>query len=131
MSLLVVLAFFVGTGVEILSLGWLSGEISTINTFSFSMFTFLFGIVVGRSWGKEYFEKMQWHLKARKIPDNETLNGGVMAFASFLLITPGLVTDILGFMITLPQTRGIFRSLAAKYAQSRIDAGVSYYFFKG
>ena len=131
MSLLVVLVFVVGTGIETLSLEWLSGEISTINTFSFSMFTFLFGIVVGRSWGKEYFERMQWHLKSRKIPADDVLNGGVMAFASLLLITPGLVTDALGFMVTLPQTRGVFRSLAAKYAQSRIDAGESYYFFKG
>ncbi len=130
MSLLVVIFFAVGTGVEILSLGWLSGEISTINTFSFSMFTFLIGIVVGRSWGREFFDKMQWHLKSRTIPNDEVLNGAVMALASMMLITPGLVTDTVGFFILFTKTRWIFKKLAANYVQKRINTGEQYYFFK-
>ena len=130
MSLLVVVCFAVGTAVEMYLLGWLSGVISTINTFSFSMFTFLIGIVVGRSWGREFFDKMQWHLKSRTIPNDEVLNGAVMALASMMLITPGIVTDTVGFLILFTKTRWIFRKLAANYVQKRINTGEQYYFFK-
>lgn len=130
MSLLVVLSFAVGTAIEMYLLGWLAGVISTINTFSFTMLTFLIGIVVGRSWGREYFDKMQWNLKSRTIPGEDVLNGAVMAIASMLLITPGIVTDTLGFIVLFTQTRWIFRNLAAKYVQKRINAGELYYFFK-
>ena len=130
MSLFVVLCFAVGTAVEMYLLGWLSGVISTINTFSFSMFTFLIGIVVGRSWGREFFDKMQWHLKSRTIPNDEVLNGAVMALASMMLITPGIVTDTVGFLILFPKTRWIFKKLATNYVQKRINTGEQYYFFK-
>ncbi len=130
MSLLVILCFAVGTGIEIYLLGWLAGVISTINTFSFAMFTFLIGIIVGRSWGREYFDKMQWHLKSRTIPNEEVLNGAVMALASMLLITPGIVTDTLGVIILFTKTRWIFKNLAANYVQKRINTGDLYYFFK-
>ncbi len=130
MSLLVVLCFAVGTSIEIYLLGWLSGVISTINTFSITMLTFLIGIVVGRSWGREFFDKMQWHLKSRTIPNDEVLNGAVMALASMMLITPGIVTDTVGFFILFTKTRWIFRKLAANYVQKRINTGEQYYFFK-
>ena len=130
MSLLVVVCFAVGTAIEMYLLGWLSGVISTINTFSFSMFTFLIGIVAGRSWGREFFDKMQWHLKSRTIPNDEVLNGAVMALASMMLITPGIVTDSVGFLILFPKTRWIFKKLAANYVQNRINTGEQYYFFK-
>ena len=62
MSLAVVSFFAVGTFTEIYFLKVVSEYISIINTLSLIMFTFLVGNIIGRSWGKEFFEKMQWHL---------------------------------------------------------------------
>ena len=130
MSLAVILCFSIGTAIEMYLLGWLAGVISTINTFSLAMFTFLIGIVVGRSYGREFFDKMQWHLKSRTLPNDEVLNGAVMAIASMMLITPGIVTDTLGFIILFTKTRWIFKNLAADYFKKRSDTGELYFFFK-
>lgn len=130
MSLVVAVFFAVGTFVEMYLLTLLSGYISIINTISFVMFTFLIGIVIGRSWGKEFFEKMQWHLKSRSIPGNDVLNGSVMALSSMLLITPGVVTDLIGVLIIIPITRGMFKDIAESMVKKKIASGELYYFFK-
>ena len=38
------------------------------------MFSFLVGIVITRAYGKEYLEKLQWHLKSRSKPSEEIVN---------------------------------------------------------
>ena len=59
MSLAVVLFFAIGTFCEVYLLTVVSGHISIINTLSLIMFTFLVGNIIGRSWGKEYFERSE------------------------------------------------------------------------
>ncbi|GJL77975.1 MAG: hypothetical protein NPINA01_09640 [Nitrospinaceae bacterium] len=130
MSLYISLFFAVGTAIELYGLKWLSGHISILNTFNLIMLTFLVGVVVGRSWGKEAFEKMQWHLKSRTLPEKEVLNGTVMAVASMLLITPGIVTDTLGFLILIPIFRGLFQDITLELVKKKISRGELFYFFK-
>ena len=130
MSLPVTAVFALGTGIELYGLKYVSDAISILNTVSLIMFTFLVGIVVSRSYGAEVFEKMQRQLKSREIPGNEALNGAVMGIASMLLITPGVVTDVIGLLIMTPLTRGMFIKLAADITRDRIQSGQLYFFFK-
>ena len=126
-----VTAFFaIGTGVELYGLKWVSESISIINTISLVMFSFLVGIVVSRSYGKEGFDKMQRQLKSREVPGDDALNGAVMGVASMLLITPGVVTDIICLLIMTPLTRGVFKKIALDIARDRIKSGQPYFFFK-
>jgi len=129
-SLPITLCFALGTAVELYGLKWASDYISVVNTFNLVMLTFLVGVVVGRSYGKENFEKMQWHLKSRTLPADDVLNGTVMAVASMLLITPGIVTDLIGLLIVIPISRGVFKDIALSYVKRKISRGELYYFFK-
>ena len=130
MSLAVILFFAVGTFVEIYLLTVVSLYISIMNTLSLIMFTFLVGNIIGRSWGKEYFEKMQWHLRSRSVPGDDVLNGSVMALSGMFLITPGVITDLIGVLIILPLTRGIFKNITESLVKKKITRGELYYFFK-
>lgn len=130
MSLMTGTCFALGTAIELYLLKVLSGYISIINTLSLIMFTFLLGIILGRSWGKEYFEKMQWHLRAGTVAADDVLNGAVMGVSSMLLITPGVITDFLGFLIALPMTRGIFKDIAQNLLKKKISRGELYFFFR-
>ena len=130
MSLPIVSFFAFGTFAEIYFLKIVSDYISIINTLSLIMFTFLVGNIIGRSWGKEFFEKMQWHLRSRSIPDDEVLNGSVMALSGMFLVTPGVITDLIGVLILLPMTRGIFKSITESLVKRKIANGELYYFFK-
>ena len=130
MSLPITAIFALGTGIELYGLKFVSDSISILNTVSLVMFTFLVGIVISRSYGKEVFEKMQRQLKSREAPGEEALNGAVMGVASMLLITPGVVTDVIGILIMTPLTRGVFKQIALNIAKNRIDSGQPYFFFK-
>jgi UPF0716 protein FxsA len=120
----------VGTAVEILSLTWLGTQISVLNTISVTMLTLLLGVINGRSYGEEWYEKIQWHLKSGTVPTDDVVNGTVMNVGSKLLLTPGLVTDILGFLIILPQTRFISKSIALKFFKSKMSRREQWFFFK-
>jgi UPF0716 protein FxsA len=128
-TLPVTICFAFGTVIEIFGLKWISDHISILNTVNLIMLTFLIGVVVGRSWGKTYFEKMQWHLKSRTLPEEEVLNGAVMGVASMLLITPGIVTDTIGFLILIPIFRGVFKDLARGFMKKKIASSELHFFF--
>ena len=130
MSLAITAFFALGTGIELYGLKFVSDSISVLNTVSLVMLTFLIGIIVSQSYGKEVFEKMQRHLKSREAPSDEALNGAVMGVAGMLLITPGAVTDIIGILIMIPITRGIFKQIASNLSKKRIESGQPYFFFK-
>ena len=130
MSLPVTAFFALGTGIELYGLKFVSDSISVLNTVSLVMLTFLIGIIVSQSYGKEVFEKMQRHLKSREAPGDAALNGAVMGVAGMLLITPGAVTDIIGILIMIPLTRGMFKQIALNVSKNRIQSGQPYFFFK-
>ena len=130
MSLAIVTFFALGTFIEIFFLKVVSDYISMLNTLSLIMFTFLVGNIIGRSWGKEFFEKMQWHLRSRSMPGDDVLNGSVMALSGMMLITPGVVTDLIGVLILFPMTRGIFKDIAGNMVRKKIARGELYYFFR-
>jgi UPF0716 protein FxsA len=128
---MLVTAFFaIGTGIELYGLKWTSEYLSIINTVSLIMLTFLIGIVVSRSYGKECFEKIQRSLKSREAPADDVLNGAVMSLCSMLLITPGVVTDMIALLIMIPTTRGLFKGMALNLTKKRIQSGQTYFFFK-
>jgi UPF0716 protein FxsA len=130
MSLGVILFFAIGTFAEMYLLTIVSASISVINTLSLIMFTFLIGNIINRSWGKEYFDKMQWHLRSRSVPGDDILNGSVLALSGMFLITPGVITDVVGILIVLPITRFIFKDITESIVKKKISNGELHYFFK-
>lgn len=126
-----VIGFFtLGVMAEIYSLQLLSSYISTLNTVSLLMFVFLCGIFLGRSFGDECFEKLQWHLRSRTLPADDTVNGVLMALSSMLLITPGPLTDLLAILILIPTSRKLFKNSVLSLVKARIAEGKPYFFFK-
>jgi UPF0716 protein FxsA len=128
--MLVTVFFAIGTGIELYGLKWTSESLSIINTVSLIMLTFLIGIVVSRSYGNECFERIQRSLKSHEAPADDVLNGAVMSLCSMLLITPGVLTDMIALLIMIPATRGLFKDMALNLTKKRIQSGQTYFFFK-
>jgi UPF0716 protein FxsA len=73
---------------------------------------------------------MQWHLRSRSVPGDDILNGSVLALSGMFLITPGVITDVIGVLIVLPFTRFIFKDITESIVKKKISNGELYYFFK-
>ena len=60
-----------------------------------------------------------------QIPAHELISGAAIAFAALLLIIPGFLTDIVGFLLIIPFTRKfILKNLSSKFQKTNIQNNV-------
>jgi UPF0716 protein FxsA len=67
--------------------------------------TGLVGMLLVRAEGRATLRGVQRKLATGDLPTNELMDGGMLIAAGAFLLTPGLVTDTLGFLLALPFTR--------------------------
>ena len=77
--------------------------------------TALIGTLLVRAEGRRTLRKIQRSLARGDPPTNELIDGGFLIAAGALLLTPGLVTDAIGFVFVLPPTRVPIRMALKKY----------------
>jgi UPF0716 protein FxsA len=67
--------------------------------------TGLVGMLLARFEGRHTVRKIQQKLARGDPPTDELIDGGLLLVAGAFLLTPGLVTDLLGFLFLVPLTR--------------------------
>ena len=77
--------------------------------------TALIGMLLVRAEGRHTLRKIQRKAAQGELPTNELLDGAFLLFAGGLLLTPGLVTDFLGFVLVIPLTRAPIRWAVREY----------------
>ena len=55
-----------------------------------------------------------------KLPHKEVIDGVLIIIAGAVLLTPGFLTDLLGFSLLVPTLRSSYRELLINYFKSRI-----------
>jgi UPF0716 protein FxsA len=94
---------------------FVAGEIGGVTTVLLVVLTGLIGTLLVRAEGRHTIKKVQRSLAAGEPPTNELLDGAFLIAAGAFLLTPGLVTDALGFLFVVPVTRAPLRVLLKKY----------------
>ncbi len=74
-------------------------------TVFFVVFTAVLGAALLRAQGLTTLQRVQASLEAGRLPAAELLEGLLLLLAGALLLTPGFVTDALGFLLLLPPLR--------------------------
>jgi UPF0716 protein FxsA len=69
------------------------------------LFTAALGAVLLRQQGLETLMRVQSKLQQGEMPATEVIGGLILLFSGIFLLTPGLFTDIIGFICLLPQFR--------------------------
>jgi len=85
--------------------------IGAFNTIFLIFFTAATGIYFARLAGLSTIKSGFGHLIKNEIPVYEIISGAALAFAALLLIIPGFLTDLIGFLLIIPTTRKFFISL--------------------
>ena len=106
---------FIGIpALEILLLIKIGGEIGALNTVALILLTAIIGIYFAKLQGIQTLRSGMVNLYQNKIPVYEMISGASIAVAAFLLIIPGFLTDLIGFLLLIPFTRNILFSFALK-----------------
>lgn len=94
--------------------GWLG----LFPTLIIVVLTAVIGTGLLRHQGFSTLARAQQHLAAGRFPMAEVFDGLCLLLAGALLLTPGFVTDAVGFLLFVPGFRAGFRSLVARYLES-------------
>ena len=85
----------------------------------------LAGAWLMKSQGRIVWQRFNDTLRAGAIPHREIVDGVLVIFGGAFLITPGFITDILGFILLIPPTRALVRRVVQRSLQRRAVFTVS------
>ena len=108
------LIFIVLPALEIFFMIKIGAEIGAFNTLALIFLTALVGIFYARLQGMQTLKSGLINLYQNKIPIYELISGASIAFAALLLIIPGFLTDVIGFILLIPITRNILLKIIFK-----------------
>lgn len=95
-------------------------QIGFLATFLLVFLTALLGVYLLRQQGMETFMRLRGKVAASQLPVQELAEGLLLFFAGGLLLTPGLVTDGIGFFLMLPWGRKAVAGLMGSIVKSQI-----------
>ena len=113
--------FIIGIpAIEIYLLIKVGGVIGALNTILLIFFTAITGIYFVKLAGLSALRSGLGQMIKNEIPIYEIISGAALAFAALLLIIPGFVTDIVGFLLIIPVTRKFFiASISSKFKKNK------------
>ena len=91
--------------IEIYLLIKIGSQIGAIITILLIFTTAIVGIYYAKYEGLNTLKSGFTQLRNNKTPTYEMISGAAIAFAALLLIIPGFLTDVLGFLVILPISR--------------------------
>ena len=109
-----VLAFTVIPVVELWLLIRVGTQLGAVPTILIVIGTGLAGAHLAREQGFAVWAQVQQELAQGRFPAQKMLDGLLLLVAGVTLITPGFLTDILGFLLILPATREPIRDALAR-----------------
>jgi UPF0716 protein FxsA len=95
-------------------------------TIAIVLITGIVGVSMAKSQGMAVLGRLQDQVAQGEVPGGALLDGAFVLVGGILLITPGLISDILGFLFLIPLTRGPIKALLRRkiehyIAQDRAD----------
>lgn len=118
------LAFILVPLGEFFLLVWIAERTSIWTTFGLVIITGIIGSLLARAEGLKALNRFREVSRQGQIPGREIQDGLLIAFAAALLLTPGLITDCVGFLLLIPKTRGLVREFLARRFKESFRAKV-------
>lgn len=81
------------------------------------------GSYLAKREGLSTWKRLNERLTEGGLPGTELVDGVIILVAGALLITPGVLTDVVGFMGLLPPTRALIRSFVMKRIRKKMEEG--------
>lgn len=83
------------------------------------------GAALTRRQGLQVLAKYQKALAEGRMPHAEVIEGLMILVAGAVLLTPGFLTDAIGFAMLIPPVRAVIRQFAGRYLKKRVNVSVA------
>jgi UPF0716 protein FxsA len=109
--------------IELYLLIKIGGIIGALNTVFIILITASLGAYMAKIQGFRVLRQIQEATSQGRMPGNELLHGLFVLIGCFALITPGLLTDAIGFSMLIPQIREIYVRIAKRIIREKLEKG--------
>ena len=128
---ILVLLFTVVPALEIFLLFEIGGRIGALPTFVIVILTGIWGAALAKMQGLSVLHRIQTELNQGQIPGDAIVHGLLVFGGGLLLLTPGFLTDILGFSMVIPGTRHLIAKFLKDFFERSIQNGnTNFYFYQ-
>jgi UPF0716 protein FxsA len=114
------LLFIVVPAVELALLVEVGSRIGTLATLAIIVATGVLGAALARQQGLRTLRAIQDELTRGELPAGSLVDGVIILLAGALLITPGILTDAVGFLCLVPRLRDV----AKRTLQRRFERAI-------
>lgn len=109
--------------IELYILLEIGSRLGTLTTLLLIIFTGVLGAFLARLEGIRTFRLIAKNLSEGIVPAEELVDAVLIFIAGVVLVTPGVLTDVAGFLLLLPQTRTIFKRWLRKKFDRMVSSG--------
>ncbi|MHA1189658.1 MAG: FxsA family protein [Alphaproteobacteria bacterium] len=101
---------------EIIAFIVIGGQIGIAATLAMILLTAIAGTALLRHQGLAMIGRIRADLAGQRVPAKPLVEGAMIAAAGLLLLTPGFITDGIGFLLFVPPVRAVlWRTIAARF----------------
>ncbi len=126
MLLRLIMLFTVVPVIELLLLLKLSQLTSIWTAIGLVIVTGVVGAYLAKGQGKIIVTRIRMEVNEGRMPGEQLINGLCVLIGGALLLTPGIITDIVGFSLVIPGTREIFKAFIKEKLSKMVDNGNVY-----
>jgi UPF0716 protein FxsA len=119
--MLFALIFVVTPLVELAILVYLGTLIGALNTILIVVITGLLGAFLARRQGLATFSRIRTSIEQGVLPSGDLFQAVLILIGGLLLLTPGLITDLVGFALLIPLTRNVVTRWFRNFIQRKIE----------
>ena len=105
--------------IEIAILIKVGSYIGVIETISIVILTAIIGAFLVRQEGLTVMYKLRQKIQEGVMPAEEIFDGVMILISGALLLTPGFVTDVIGFSLVFPPSRRVLKKLLRRYIEKK------------
>ena len=98
----------------------IGGRIGTPGTIAVILLTGMVGASLARWQGLGVIGRMQAEMAKGELPAGSLVDGVVILLASALLVTPGVLTDVFGFLCLVPAFRSVLKEVARRRFETMV-----------
>ena len=109
--------------VELYLLLQIGSVIGAVNTFLLVIITGVLGAYLDQQEGIRTRERIRTLMARGEMPGEPLIDALLILVAGFVLITPGILTDLLGFLMLIPATRAPIRRWIKGQLERKFAAG--------
>ncbi|MCJ7789955.1 MAG: membrane protein FxsA [Candidatus Atribacteria bacterium] len=102
-------------------------KIGSLTTIGIIILTGILGTYLIKSQGFMILRKIQNDLNEGIVPGDSLIQGAIILLGGVLLLTPGFITDITGFIFLIPAGRKIVKKYLLKWVKGKIKEDNFYF----